>query len=105
VSDNDNPLAGCIVALAAIAASPFICMLHGWYTMLLWRWFIPAPPITWHAAVGMSLVIAFVKIRNVEGAGKSPTEVIKSIVAVQISLALAVFIGWLFWLCGFGNQP
>jgi hypothetical protein len=58
VSDRIE-FAGCV---ASILAEPLIAVAYGLALRTLWRWFITADfglkPLTWHAALGLAVVVA-----------------------------------------------
>lgn len=100
---SDKPLTGCIVSAILLIISPFVTLLYGLYLKMMWGWFMILPPITWAQAVGLALLIYFIKIKHIEG-DKGWKDLFRAFFTVQVSYALAVLIAWLFWLCGFGNH-
>lgn len=105
---ESSTLVGCAIMLALLFAMPFVALYHGWALWLLWNWFaVPlAPAITWHAAVGMMLLIGFLRIRIQAGAGKQkPQEALSHFLTIQLSILVFVVMGWAFHAVGFGGQP
>ena len=105
MNDNikTNPLAGCIIVLVLLALSPVQALYHGWALWLLWNWFAApmVPLITWHAAVGMMLLIGFLKMRPAQK-DQDPQDAMRAFLIVQISTLLFVGIAWVFHSMGFG---
>jgi hypothetical protein len=93
-------------ALALLILYPLIVCYHGWALWLLWNWFAApiAPPITWPAAVGLVLLIWFIKYNPAQKDTK-PSKVIYQAIVVQVAVLFYVGIGWAFHAVGFGAQP
>lgn len=59
---HEKRLAGCIIIVVALLATPFLYALDGWVLSILWRWFIvpfDAPVLSVPAAIGVSIVVGF----------------------------------------------
>ena len=104
--NKTDPLAGCAIIIVLLALSPFQALYHGWVFWLLWNWFAApmVPAITWHAAVGLMLLIGFLKMRPVQ-TDQGPQDALKQFLTVQISIMLFVGIAWAFHAIGFGVHP
>ena len=98
--------AGCIVILVLLVLMPFTAPYQGWALWLLWNWFaVPiAPAITWHAAVGLMLLIGFLKMKPAQKDQK-PNEALAVFFTIQVSVLLVVGISWAFHAIGFGAHP
>lgn len=101
--DEQSALIGLVIALALLLATPFAAMYHGWALWLIWNWFaVPlAPAITWNMAVGLSLLIGFIKMKPITNNQKT-RDSLKYFLTFQISVLLFVAICWGFHAAGFG---
>lgn len=102
---DQSTLVGCAIMLALLFAMPFVALYHGWALWLLWNWFaVPmAPAITWHAAVGMMLLIGFLRIR-IQAGEQKPQEALSHFLTIQLSVLMFAGIGWAVHAMGFGGQ-
>lgn len=90
--------------------TPVLCLFTGWGLWLMWNWFSipPLPIITWHQAVGLSLLIGYVKIKRVDlHPDKDGTyEPWRHMLLLVVGILIAVGLGWIMHSAfGFGNHP
>jgi hypothetical protein len=101
---SDDKMTGCVgsvvLLVAAIAAVPF----QGWALWLMWNWFAVAvaPAITWHAAVGLSLLIGFLKMREGKPDERPLLTKLNVFAMNQVAVLVTVGFGWVFHAVGFG---
>ena len=94
---------GCLVVLILLLLTPFTALYQGWALWMLWNWFaVPlVPSISWHVAVGLMLLIGFLKMHPAQGDQKK-NDLLKRFITVQLSVIFAVGISWAFHAIGFG---
>jgi len=104
-ADEKSDKEGCIAFLLLLALMLPAVFYQGWALWLLWNWFaVPlAPAITWKAAVGIALLVGFLKQRA-EGGSKTPTEVLHQFMVLMLAILFSVSIGWALHSIGFGAQ-
>lgn len=99
---NNKTSSTAIVAIIMLVVTPLLSLYHGWALWLLWNWFaVPmAPVITWKAAVGLTCLIGFIKMR--QPTGGPDTKAVGNFLIYQSAVLLTVLISWAFHAAGFG---
>jgi hypothetical protein len=87
---------------------PLIILYQGWALWLLWNWFaVPlVSPITWRAAVGMTILIGYLKMYYTQEQKNGKTDLkehLWSLIGMQVAVLVMVGIGWVFHAVGFGG--
>lgn len=83
-------------ALVAILALPVVAVVNGWALSVLWGWYVTplgVLPITKAHAYGLAILISVFKPSNPKR-DQSAEDFLTGILALLLTPALAVFIGW-----------
>lgn len=95
MSEDKN--GGCVGALALLMAAFVFLPFQGWALWLMWNWFaVPlAPAISWRSAVGLVLLIGFLKMRETKPDDRPVMTKLESMAMLQAAVLITVGIGWL----------
>lgn len=94
---SENKTGGCIGALVLLLAAFVALPFQGWALWLMWNWFaVPlAPAITWRSAVGLVLLIGFLKMREMPPDDRQVQAKLVSMAMLQLAVLITVGLGWL----------
>lgn len=105
MSDDLKHVVGCLTMIILLILLPFILLFSGWVLWVMWGWFLVPllPPITWHAAVGISTVFMMIRCFSYTNRNDDkPSDIIKPVASLIIGLLLSLGIGFLMHSLGFG---
>lgn len=94
------------ISLGMFCLAPLVALYHGWAVWLLWNWFaLPSMgTITWHQAVGLSLLVGIVRLKPTPPTTDGPDKAMGRLIAFWLSVLVMVAIAWVIHALGFGRS-